>query len=144
MYNIYNVAGLLAWWSRSVTFRGCAIRSSGGSWSTILLRWAVCGTLGRGCSEKPLPFDCSVRWAFLFGLSWCFKPPLKSLKSSLSWCLWLTVWLLWTATGDTIGLFWSSSWSSGRDIAHGRVCSWSPLDLDVTLELAHCYGFLLV
>ena len=26
--------------------------------------------------EKPLPFDCSVRWAFLLGLSWCFEPSL--------------------------------------------------------------------
>ena len=33
MYNIYNVAGLLAWWSHSITFRGCAIGSLGGSWS---------------------------------------------------------------------------------------------------------------
>ena len=34
---------------------------------------------------------------------------------------------------------------SGRDIAHGRVFRcWSPLDLNIALELAHCYGFLLV
>ena len=39
-----------------VTFRGCAIRSSGGSWSTILFGWAVCGTLGGGFLEKPFTF----------------------------------------------------------------------------------------
>ena len=145
MYNIYNAAGLLAWWSRSVTFRGCAIQSMGGFWSMILFGWAVCGTLGGGFPEKPLPFNCSVRLAFLFGLSWCFKLPLQSLKSSHTRCLWLTVWLLWTAAGDTIGLFGSSSCSSGRDIAHGRVFRcWRPLDLNIALELTHCYGFLLV
>ena len=42
----------------------------------ILFGQAVCGTLGGGCSEKPLPFHCTVRWAFLFRLSWCFKAPL--------------------------------------------------------------------
>ena len=63
----------LAWWSRSVTFRGCAIQSSGGSWSTILFGWAICGTLGGGFPEKPLPFECSVRLAFLLGLCWSFK-----------------------------------------------------------------------
>ena len=30
---------------------------------------AVCGSLGGGCLEKPLPFHCTVRWAFLFRLS---------------------------------------------------------------------------
>ena len=134
----------LALWSCSVTFRGCAIQSTGGFWSMILFGRAVCGTLGGGFPEKPLPFEWTVRWAFLLGLCWCFKPPFQGLKSSHSGCLWLTVWLLWTATGDTIGLFRSSSCSSGRDIAHGRVFRcWSPLDLDIALELARCYGFLL-
>ena len=53
----------LAWWSRSVTFRGCVIQSSGGSWSTILFGRAICGTLGGCFPEKPLPFECSVRLA---------------------------------------------------------------------------------
>ena len=66
----------LAWWSRSVTFRGCAIQSSGGSWSTILFGRAICGTLGGCFPEKPLPFKCSVRLAFLLGLCWSFKPHL--------------------------------------------------------------------
>ena len=42
----------------------------------ILFGQTVCGTLGGGFPEKPLPFDYSVRWAFLFGLSWFFKPSL--------------------------------------------------------------------
>ena len=29
----------------------------------ILFGQAVCGTLGGGFPEKPLPFDCSMRWA---------------------------------------------------------------------------------
>ena len=66
----------LAWWSRSVTFRGCAIQSSGGSWSMILFGQAICGTLGGCFPEKPLPFECSVRLAFLLGLCWSFKPHL--------------------------------------------------------------------
>ena len=145
LYNIYNAAGLLAWWSCSVTFRGCAIGSLRGSWSTIPHGRAVCGTLGGGCPEKSLPFHWSMQWAFLFWLSWCFKPPLESFKPYFSCSLWLTVWLLWTATDDTIGLFRSSSCSSERDIAHGRrVWCRSPLDLNIALELAHCYGFLLV
>ena len=52
MYNIHNAAGLLGCWSCSVTFRGCAIGSSGGSWSTIPHGWAVCGTLGGGSLES--------------------------------------------------------------------------------------------
>ena len=48
-------------------------------------------------------------------------------------------WLLWTAAGDTIGLFQSSSCSSGRGIAHtGRVWCWSPLNLYVALGLVCC------
>ena len=35
----------------------------------ILFGWAVCGTLGGGFPEKLLPFNCSVRLTFLFGLS---------------------------------------------------------------------------
>ena len=37
---------------------------------------AICGTLGGCLSEKPLPFRCSVRLAFLLGLCWSFKPHL--------------------------------------------------------------------
>ena len=40
----------------------------------ILFGRAVCDTLG-GFPEKPLPFECSVKWAFLLGLSSCFKLP---------------------------------------------------------------------
>ena len=77
---------------------------------------------------------------FAFSLVHCVKgllpQTLESFKPCFSCCLWLTVWLLWTAAGDTIGLFRSSSCISGRDIAHtGRVWCWSPLDLHVTLEL---------
>ena len=139
MYNIYSVA---AWWSHSVTFRGCAIGSLGGSWS-ISCRWAAAGTLGGGCMKQSLPFHCTVRWSFLLRLGWCFKPSFKSCKLCFSGYLWLTVWLLWTTTGDTIGLLWSSSCLSGRDIVHTawRIWCWSPLDLCIHWSLLAAKAF---
>ena len=136
----------LTWWSRSVTFRGCAIQSLGGSWSTILFGQAVCGTLGGGFPEKPLPFECSVRWAFL---------PWTLLEfQTVSFKAWNRAILdVCGSQSDSselplvtpLAFFRSSSCSSGRDIAHGRVFRrWSPLDLDVALELVCCYCLLLV
>ena len=106
---MYSIYTVGPWWSCSVTFRGCAT----------------------GC------FHNTVRWSFLLRLGWCFKLFFKSHKLCSAGCLWITVWLLWTATGDTIGLFQSCSCLSGRGIAYdfGRVWCWSPLDLCITLKL---------
>ena len=137
MYNIYTVAGLLAWWSRSVTFRRLChsiygrvpgVRYSLGGQSVALWEDVF--------QKKLLPFDCSMRWAFLLGLSWSFQTVFfKAWKLSHSGCLWLTVWLLWTAAGDTIGLFQSSTCLSGR--GH---CSWEGVQVLKSSWSGYCIG----
>ena len=84
----------------------------------------VCGTLGGGCLKQSLPFHWyTMRWSILLRFGWCFEPSFKNFKPYLAGFLWFTVWLLWTATGDIIGLFQSSSCSSGQNITQtGRVC----------------------
>ena len=61
MYNIYTAAGLL--WHDGLA------QSPSEAVPFNLQE----GPLGGGFPEKPLPFECYVRWAFLLGLSWCFK-----------------------------------------------------------------------
>ena len=145
MYNIYNAAGFLGLMvSLSHLQRLChSIFGRVLEYDTL---WT--GNLwhfGRMFSWKAFAFWMFREIGFPPRTLLEFQTASLGLKSGHSGCLWLTVWFLWTAAGDTIGLFWSSSCSSGRDIAHGRVFRcWSPLDLNIALEFACCYCLLLV
>ena len=124
----------------SVTFRGGATVTSWEGPLSCARRWTVCGTLGGGCLEQPLPFySYSVRWSAFLRFGRGFKVSLQCLETSLAGSPWLiTITLggfLWTAASDTIGLSWSSSWSSGmmHSIAFGRVWCRRP-----DLLIHHC------
>ena len=119
-----------------------ALMVMGKSWSVSNIaegRLATLSLLG-GCAgperKQSSMFNRLLIW-------WCWwmcalKPSFKSQELGLSGVF--TVTFLWTATGGTIGHFWSSSWLSWECIAlgRGRVRSWSLPDLAHTFELTCC------